>query len=216
MMKKQITKMMAGLFAVGLMVTGLSTGSNVYAATSETGAAGALTDSDYTLEEMLTYAIEDEYLAQTEYTAIIAEFGAVRPFSNIVKAEATHISLLTPLFETYGVTIPQKDWASLITVPDTLEAAYTVGVAAEVKNIEMYESFLKEEVPDDVQIVFERLLAASEKHLAAFERAEDGTLGTGLGKGNQSKGNRSGNNCGTGNNGGQGNGRSSQGTCLLN
>src|SRR6056297_1714817 len=63
------------------------------------GALGAKQDEDYTLEEMLIYAIQDEYLARAEYELIMNEFGEQRPFSNIIRAEEYHIELLKPLFQ---------------------------------------------------------------------------------------------------------------------
>ena len=192
--------MTGGLLAAGLLVTGLTTGATVYAANTDIGAAGASVDNEYSLEEMLVYAIEDEYLAQAEYDVIMDTYGVQKPFSNIIKAEATHISLLEPLFEEYDVSVPEKDWESLVVVPETLDAAYAIGVDAEEKNIAMYESFLKENLPDDVREVFEALMNASEKHLAAFQRQVDGVTG---GSGN---GNGNGNGSGTGIQTGKGNG----------
>ena len=218
-MKRQIRKMTGGLLAAGLLVTGLTTGATAYAANTDIGAAGASVDNEYSLEEMLVYAIEDEYLAQAEYDVIMDTYGVQKPFSNIIKAEATHISLLEPLFEEYDVSVPEKDWESIVVVPETLDAAYAIGVDAEEKNIAMYESFLKENLPDDVREVFEALMNASEKHLAAFQRQVDGvTGGSGNGAGN---GNSTGNgsqtgkgNGGTGGNG-QGNRNTSQENCIV-
>jgi hypothetical protein len=214
-MKKQLRKITGELLAAGLLVAGLTTGTTVYAANTDTGAAGASVDAEYSLEEMLVYAIEDEYLAQAEYDIIMDTYGVQRPFSNIIKAEATHISLLNPLFEEYGVTVPEKDWESLVVVPETLDAAYAIGVEAEEKNIAMYESFLKENLPDDVKEVFEALMNASKKHLTAFQRQVDGTNGgcgngdgTGIGSHN-GKGNS-----GVGGNG-QGNRSTSQESCII-
>jgi len=208
-MRKQIKKMAGSLLTAGLLVVGLTTGTTAYAANTDTGAAGALSDSEYTLEEMLVYAIEDEYLAQAEYDAIMETYGVQKPFSNIIKAEATHITLLSPLFEEYSAVIPKKDWDSLVVVPESLKAAYETGVEAEEKNIAMYENFLKENLPDDVREVFEKLMNASKKHLAAFQRQVDGNV---RGNGNKNGSGRTNNSVG-GN--GQGNRSSSQGTCIL-
>ena len=177
MMKKQIKKMIGGVLVAGVMITGLATGLTVYAASTDTGAAAAAVDTDYSLEEMLVYAIEDEYMAQAEYNVIMDTYGIQKPFSNIIKAEATHISLLEPVLEKYGVAVPEKDWENLVTVPESLDDSYNTGVEAEIKNIEMYESFLKENIPDDVSTVFKTLMSASEKHLAAFQRQADGVDG---------------------------------------
>jgi len=155
-----------------------------------TGAAGAAADSDRTLSDMLTYAIQDEYLARAEYAAILARYGSINPFFNIIKAEDTHIRMLLPLFEANNLTVPINDAAGRIVLPETLMETYAIGVEAERMNIAMYDSFLKEDLPADVSAVFTRLRDASLKHLKAFENAvsRDGlTSGTanGTGRGNE-------------------------------
>lgn len=188
------------------------------AADSTFGSAGAGTDTDYTLAEMLTYAVQDEYAAQAEYNAITEKYGVQRPFSNIVKAEATHISALLPLFGTYKITVPENNAAEIVVVPGTLAESYAVAVDAEMNNIAMYEGLLKEDLPADVAVIFEALQTASENHLVAFERAADGTSqgilnGSGAGAGNQNgtgtmagNGNKNGSGRGAGNGTGIGNG----------
>ena len=93
-LKKQIA---AGVLSLSL----LSTSGMALATETNFGSAGALVDPSYTLEEMLTYAIQDEYAAKAEYQAIQDAFGVVRIYSNILKAEAQHVETLLPLFETY-------------------------------------------------------------------------------------------------------------------
>ncbi|MFA9463746.1 MAG: DUF2202 domain-containing protein [Velocimicrobium sp.] len=181
-MNKRVIRIVGSLFTCGILAMGLTRGETAYADNVANGSTAALADSSYTLEEMLNYAMEDEYLAQAEYQAIMDEFGVQKPFSNIIKAEGTHIRLLTPLLETYGVTVSKKDWSLLVTTPKSLEDSYDIGVIAEEKNIEMYESFLKENIPNDVKDVFERLVNASKKHLAAFQNAQDGFTNSGNGK----------------------------------
>lgn len=63
------------------------------------------------LADMLTYAIQDEYLARAEYDRIISDYGSIRPFTNIIRAEETHVDALLPLFTTYGITIPANEGA---------------------------------------------------------------------------------------------------------
>ncbi len=138
-------------------------------ANTQYGAQGALNDDDLTLEEMLTYAIQDEYLARAEYKFIIKEFGEMRPFSNIIQAEQTHIEYLLPLFAKYGFIVPEDTSEGDITVPQDIKTALELGVQAEIDNIAMYERFLTHAIPDDVKTVFERLKKASQNHLAAFK-----------------------------------------------
>lgn len=125
-------------------------------------------------QDMLTYAIQDEYLAYGEYRAIMAKFGTVRPFSNIMEAETTHISWLTQAFNTYKLPIPSDDSEKYISLPKTLHEAYATGVQAEIDNIAMYDRFLAQpiiqsEKYQDLKTLFTNLRNASENHLRAFK-----------------------------------------------
>jgi hypothetical protein len=155
------------IFGIILLIFFITT-SNVMANTHY-GARGALSDSDLTLDEMLTYAIQDEYLARSEYEAIIKKYGEVRPFSNIIRAEQTHIDYLLPLFPKYNFVVPEDTSEDHIAVPVDFKTALELGVQAEIDNIAMYERFLTHDLPDDVRIIFERLKKASQNHLGAFK-----------------------------------------------
>lgn len=155
----------AKIIPVVLLITGLFT---ALVASDEIGAKAAKTNPDPSIEEMLLYAIQDEYLARAEYYEVIDRFGDVRPFSNIVKAEETHVGMLVPLFEKYGIEVPEDTYASHVVVPDDLKTAFEIGVQAEIDNIAMYESFLARDLPADVRDAFQRLKDASENHLRAF------------------------------------------------
>ena len=194
MMRKNILKKSAGIFLSAAMILSAVSGGSVYAVedssilTEKHGAAAASSDSSYTLEEMLVYAVEDENLALAGYQMIIEKFGAQRPFTNIVRAEQRHVGMLLPLFEKYKVTVPEKDWKSFVEMPSSLQESYGIEIKAEENNIAMYEKFLKEDLDDDVRAVFERLMNASKNHLRAFENAASGTCtgnGTGMGQGSR-------------------------------
>ena len=134
------------------------------------GAKGALLNTGFTLEEMMQYAIEDEYLAYAEYDLIINEMNITRPFSNIIQAEATHIGYMEDLYETYGFELPVIDPSQHIILPESINEAFLAGVDAEIINIAMYDSFLEQDLPEDVRTVFEQLKAGSESHLMAFQK----------------------------------------------
>lgn len=142
----------------------------------------ALEPSDAELQKMFTVLINDEYKAQAEYEALIQEFGVVMPFARIVRAEARHIDALETLFDVYGFEVPVDNGAKFAVVPETLEAAYAIGVKAEIANIALYEDYLKADLPEDVERVFTNLMKASENHLRAFENAVEGNIGTGTGR----------------------------------
>lgn len=172
---RQLKKITGTLLATGLLVVGLTAGVTVNAAISDNGAAVTTNVSEYSIEKMIAYATEQEYLARATYGAIIDAYGDQRPFSNISNAKATHISLLESLLVNYNYEIQTKDWDSLVAVPESIKEAYEIGVVNEEKNIAMYESFLKEDLPEEVRDVFEKLINSSRKHLTAFQRQVDGT-----------------------------------------
>lgn len=134
------------------------------------GAKGALNAASLSLPQMLTYALQDEYLAQSRYNNIIETFGNIRTFIQIREAEMNHITALLPLFERYQVPLPNAISQSFVTTPENLKAAYAAGVQGEIENISMYEKFLSLNIPNDVRIVFSQLRNASLNHLAAFEK----------------------------------------------
>lgn len=145
---------------------------------SDVEALAVTDDIEYSLEEMLNYAIQDEYLAKAEYELIISEFGQVKPFTNIVNAEQTHIDLLVPLFETYGFVLPENNAADSVVLPESITSALATGVEAEQVNIAMYQVFLgQDNLPDDVRAAFEYLVKASQHHLAAFSNDRYGYYG---------------------------------------
>jgi rubrerythrin len=134
------------------------------------GAKAAENDSEYTLEEMLQYSLEDERLALAEYEAIINTFDITTPFTNIIKAEAKHEASILGLYGTYNLEIPEFDATQHVIIPETLQETYEIGVQAEIDNIAMYNSFLEQVLDDTVRTVFENLRDASESHLATFEK----------------------------------------------
>jgi hypothetical protein len=158
-------KKAAKIISAAILISGLFT---ALVASDEIGAKAAKNNPEPSMEEMLRYAIQDEYLARAEYYEVIDRLGSVRPFSNIVKAEETHVGMLVPLFEKYGLMVPDDTYASHVVVPDDLKTALQIGVQAEIDNIAMYESFLDRDLPDDVRAAFQKLKDASENHLRAF------------------------------------------------
>ena len=119
--------------------------------------SGSKEDNDLNKEKMLTYAIEDEFLARAEYEVIMREYGEQKPFSNIIKAEEKHISDLKELFSKYNISIPEDKAKDYTAVLESLNEAYKAGVKAEIDNIDMYEKFLKQNLPQDIKDTFTAL-----------------------------------------------------------
>jgi len=157
----QPTKTVQAIESVQLSVTAADPGY---------GAVGSFENPESELEQMLIYAIQDEYLARAEYEFLINELNAGSPFTNIIKAEETHISMLVPLFETYGFEVPEDTSIDYIISVESITQALEAGVQAEIDNIAMYENFLETGIPDDVRTIFTQLRDASKSHLVAFER----------------------------------------------
>lgn len=133
------------------------------------GANAINEEQSYELEQMLTNALEDEYLAMTKYAAIIQEYGEIRPLAKIFSAERAHVALLKPLFNKYGISIPPNRAAGHFQVPSTLRDAFRKCMERENSTIQMYNFFLRQELPEDVKIVFTVLRTASANHRKAFE-----------------------------------------------
>ena len=118
----------------------------------------------------LNAGIRDEYHAYTTYQAIIDEFGAVNPFVNIQQAEAQHIAALEIMFDRYDLPVPAPTAIDTVSFA-TLQDACAAGAAAEIANLNLYDSWMAtvQDYPDMVQ-VFQALRDASEfSHLPAFE-----------------------------------------------
>lgn len=121
------------------------------------------------VNQVLRIAVYDEFKAYETYSLIIEKFGAVTPFTNIKEAEAIHYATLIPLLEKYNVEIPVNDWRDRIVIPDTLIECCELGVAGEIKNIQMYDNLLLHTQEPDIRDVLFRLQAASyNNHLPAF------------------------------------------------
>jgi len=184
-MKKTILKSLVVLgfiVTIGFAVTLTTVSADaVYDVASDGyGSVEALESEEaLSLEAMLTYAIQDEYMAQAEYQAIINTYGEIRPFTNVISAEGTHISLLLPLFEAYGIEVPANDAAANVIIPESITSALATGVQAEEMNIAMYEKFLAQtDLPDDVRNVFTYLMNASIQHQNAFSKDRYSGLGS--------------------------------------
>ena len=122
-------------------------------------------------------ALDDEYHAEATYAAIIAKFGPVKPFSNIVGAEEQHSSKLIGILKENDLPVPANPYTTgekaLEPVPATVAEACEAGVAAEIANMKLYDDELLPEVAGYPQVsrVMTSLRDASQtKHLPAFTR----------------------------------------------
>ena len=136
------------------------------------------------VEEMLTFLVEEEKLAHDLYVQLAQSSGAMQ-FNNILNSEVTHISLVQGLLASYDIVDPTIGLAEGEFLNPDLQALYdsllvsgsvdragaiAAGIAVEEKDIADIEAMLATELPSDVVSVLERLLSGSQNHLAAFQR----------------------------------------------
>lgn len=130
--------------------------------------SGDLSESE---EEALRLALDDEYKAWSVYEQVIADVGAVRPFTSVQMAEEKHIAALVTLFERYGLDVPGNEWPGDVPTFDTLLDACEAGVQAEIDNAALYDELFSMVDNADIIRVFSALQEASQtKHLLSFER----------------------------------------------
>jgi len=131
----------------------------------------ASTELSESEKEALLMALDDEYKAWAIYDQVIADFGAVRPFTQIQKAEESHIAALVRLFERYDLEVPENEWPGNVPTFESVADACAAGVQAEVDNGAVYdELFSMVDNPDIVRVFTSLQRASLTKHLPAFER----------------------------------------------
>lgn len=120
--------------------------------------------------ELMIDGWTDEVHAYAVYGAVIDQFGAVRPFTNIQRSELQHIAAWETLFDRYGIIVPEVPTFDPLVFTSVGEAC-SVGVTAEIANFALYDAMLTAFEPyPDLLYVTEALRSASESnHLPAFE-----------------------------------------------
>jgi len=120
--------------------------------------------------DALLEALADGRKAEATYAAVLAKFGPVEPFLNIVDAERRDQEALLDLFRAHKVEIPSNPYQRAPpSTPATLPEACATGVKIEEASIAMYDRLLSQIRESDVRMVFRQLQEASRSHhLPAF------------------------------------------------
>jgi hypothetical protein len=144
------------------------------------------------LHQALCEALDDEYKARATYQAVIAAFGPVLPFANVIQSEQRHIDALLSLLAARGLPAIADPYASGLAAPSSIQEACSVGVEAEIENAALYDRLMDAAVGDEeVLWVFHALRRASaECHLPAFRRGLEGHLTDSCGDGHSHQGGR--------------------------
>lgn len=142
--------------------------------------SGTLTDEQ---RAALAFNAEEEKLAHDLYTAFATRYGTA-VFDRIAGAESQHLNAIRTMLDRYGIADPTAGRAAGVfatqdvqATHDTLlaqgatneRAALQVGVTVETDDIAQLRTALDGLTAPDVQRVYTRLLAASERHLTAFD-----------------------------------------------
>jgi hypothetical protein len=146
-------------------------------------ATATAADSTRVTAASLSYMIEEEKLAHDVYV-VLGEIWGANIFGNIAASETTHQALLVPLLASRGIVDSRSTEPGVFTNAE-LQALYDqlvaqgrtsyreaiqVGVIIEKKDIVDLNDAVALEAQADVLSAYQRLLAGSQNHLAAFER----------------------------------------------
>jgi len=134
--------------------------------------------NDYPIETLsedeiiaLNLTLNDEYKAEAIYQKVIDKFGDVKPFINIIKAEQKHSDTLIQLYNKYNLTVPTNDWYTIVPEFESVTAACSAGIDAEIENAKLYDKLFSKVNNQDIIAVFTSLRDASlNNHLPAFEK----------------------------------------------
>jgi hypothetical protein len=118
----------------------------------------------------MTAGLNDERNAYAIYEAVVADFGEVRPFINIMAAEAQHMAAWEFLFDRYGLELPE---AAPFDVPhfSSVQDACAAAADAEIMNFGLYDDMMATlaDFPDMVRVITALRDASEYNHLPAFE-----------------------------------------------
>ena len=164
------------------------------AASAATASPTATDAGGSTTASTLAFNREEERMARDLYAALAATYDQARPMSMITRSESGYFDSIGALLSTYGVADPSAGRAAgsyafpeLQTLSDrwlakgrtSINAAYQVGVELERRDIADLRKAIAQTSEPDVLATYERLLSASQRHLAAYERAASGAMQTG-------------------------------------
>lgn len=133
--------------------------------------------------ETLLHMKEEEKLARDVY-AVLYEKWKVPVFSNISRAESTHMNAVIFLLKDYGAeytlvkesgsfsdaTFQELYEQLTLKGSESVEEAYRVGALIEEMDIKVLTDQLKIVTDENIRIVFENLTKGSRNHLRAFNR----------------------------------------------
>jgi hypothetical protein len=130
-------------------------------------------------------ALRDELRGETIYARVLKDHGAVRPFSNVIRAERRHAASLEDLLKARGLAVPTHPAGAEAPAYASVMEACGAAVAFETTNVALYDRLLAAgPLPDDVKRVFDHnRMASLDHHKPAFERCAGVAAAQGTGRG---------------------------------
>lgn len=135
---------------------------------------------DERVRAAIAEALADERRGEAFYARVLKDHGDVRPFTNILRAEARHAGFLADLLEARGLAVPEAE-ASAAPAHASVKEACAAAVEFETRNVALYDRLLAAgPLPDDVKRAFDHnRMASLERHQPAFGRCASGTVALG-------------------------------------
>ena len=116
-------------------------------------------------------ALDDLHRAHATYAQVIADFGEVMPFANIVGSKERHIVSLAELMRRFEVPVPTNPWAGKVTRYGSVADACADAVAGERASAALCSRLLANAERSEIRDVLHELGEASrQRHLPAFQR----------------------------------------------
>lgn len=156
--------------------------------TARTAADTSPAPLDARVTAAIVEALQDERRGEDFYARVLKDHGDVRPFVNVVRAEARHAGFLVDLLAARELSVPAREKAEA-PAHASIKEACAAAVVFEANNVALYDRLLAAgPLPDDVRRVFEHnRIASLDRHKPAFERCASGATaraaGPGLGRG---------------------------------
>lgn len=116
-------------------------------------------------------ALDDLHRAHATYAQVVADFGEVMPFANIVGSKERHIVSLAELMRRFEVPVPTNPWAAKVARYGSVADACADAVAAERESAALCSRLLANAVRSEIRDVLHELGEASKnRHGPAFQR----------------------------------------------
>ena len=129
----------------------------------------------------LVFMYQEEKVARDVYNNLYEKWN-IKVFSNIAKAEQSHMDAVKSILEKYNLDIPndevgvfeleelQKLYDDLVAMGSVSSSeAIKVGVLVEETDIKDLEELIVD-APEDIKVIYQSLLNGSYNHLNAFNK----------------------------------------------